>query len=77
MALRDFGVCPKLFPVLEANAAPDLWLFSPSPLQTRAWASKAPKNAAVAVPKAAPSLSVTLVLVKQAPKESQVAFSHW
>lgn len=38
---------------------------------------RCPRNTVVAGSKAAPSLSMTLSLVDQAPRESQIAFSHW
>lgn len=70
LAPESFRACPKHLPALGASTAPDLWLFSPYPLQIRAQEIKLQPSARLPLLKHDPSFS------KTAPRESQTTFSH-
>lgn len=70
LASRSFGACPKHLPALGASTAPDLWLFSPYPLQIKAQEIKLQPSPWLPLLKHDPSFSKTAL------RESQTAFSH-
>lgn len=73
LVLIKFRSCPKVFFCPRASITPDLRFFSPSPLQTRTWASRVPMKCSCSWPQGCPFL----FLGKQTARESQIAFRHW